>query len=164
MRDLFAYAVRCMEYLDNIGIEYGNVIDFSVNTRAQRRWGQCRAVPGGYTININAVLLDERNSEEGLISTILHELLHTCKGCMNHGENWKRLARKVNSAYGYDIKRTSSADEKGITADPRLETAKHKFVCEKCGRVVIRQRESDFTRHYKLYTCGVCHSHFRKIF
>ena len=66
MRDLTEYAIRSMEYLDNIGIEYGNIIDFTVNTRARNRWGQCRAVPGGYTININAALLDERNDENGL--------------------------------------------------------------------------------------------------
>lgn len=162
MRDLFEYAVRCMEYLDDIGIEYGNVLDFSVNTRAKTRWGQCRLVPGGYTININADLLDERNSEEGLMNTILHELLHTCKGCMNHGKNWKYLARKVYLSYGYDIQRTDSADDKGVVV--RSAPVKHKFVCEKCGQVITRQRESHFTRNYKLYTCACCHSHFKKVF
>ena len=163
MRDLLAYAVRCMEYLDNIGIEYGNVIDFTVNTRARNRWGQCRAVPGGYTININVVLLDERNAESGLINTILHELLHTCKNCMNHGENWKRLAATVYRAYGYEITRKSSAEEKGIEAMPE-KPVKHKFVCSGCGQIVTRQRESDFTKYYTAYTCGRCHSHFQKLF
>ena len=87
MRDLTAYAIECMNELDNIGIEYGNIIEFTVNTRAKKRWGQCRAVPGGYSINISSVLLDERNDEKGLKETIHHELLHSCKGCMNHGEN-----------------------------------------------------------------------------
>lgn len=48
MRDLTAYAIECMTELDNIGIEYGNIIEFTVNTRAKKRWGQCKAVPGGY--------------------------------------------------------------------------------------------------------------------
>ena len=51
----------------------------------------------------------------GLKNTIIHELLHTCVGCMNHKAKWKFYADKVNRAYGYDdIKRTSTADEKGV--------------------------------------------------
>lgn len=165
MRDLIEYAVKCMEYLDNIGIEYGNVVDFTVNTRARNRWGQCRVVPGGYSININVVLLDERNSVDGLINTILHELLHTCKKCMNHGAEWKRLAAMVYRAYGIDIQRTSSAEEKGVAEETRPEkNIKHKFVCEGCGQVIVRQRESEFTKRYTAYTCGRCHCHFKKIF
>ena len=42
MRDLTAYAIECMTELDNIGIEYGNIIEFTVNTRAKKRWGNAR--------------------------------------------------------------------------------------------------------------------------
>lgn len=112
MRDLIEYACKAMEMLDSIGVQYGNIIDFTVNTRAQKRWGQCRKVPGGYTININAVLLDERNSEDGLMNTILHELAHSVDGCMNHGTNWKAVANHIHNALGYNIKRTDSAEEK----------------------------------------------------
>ena len=164
MRDLQMYAKECMEYLDVIGIEYGNIIEFVPNTGATKRWGQCRAIPGGYSINISTVLLDERNDEEGLINTIIHELLHSCKGCMNHGENWKRLANKVYREYGLNIKRTSSAAEKGVIEETRPIKVKHKFVCKGCGQVITRQKESDFTKRYDRYTCAVCHSHFEKIF
>lgn len=137
MRNLNDYAKRCMTELDDIGIEYGNIIEFKVNTRAKKRWGQCKAVPGGYSINISAILLDERNDEQGLKNTIIHELLHSCKGCMNHGENWKRLATKVNRAYGYNIKRCSSADEKGVQEETRpIKTAREiKYIvkCNGCG-------------------------------
>ena len=164
MRDLSAYAKRCMEDLDAIGIKYGNVLAFTANTRAKNRWGQCRTVPGGYTININASLLDERNPEEGLIDTIFHELLHTCKGCMNHGVEWKKMADKVNRAYGLNIKRANSAEEKGVADETRPGMVRHRFVCVGCGAVVNRQRESQFTKHYKDYRCSRCHSEFRKVF
>lgn len=168
MRDLMSYAEKCMGILDDLGIEYGNIVDFKINTRARNRWGQCKVVPGGYSININASLLDERNDEEGLTNTIMHELLHSCKGCMNHGENWKRLAAKIYQVYGINIKRTSTAEEKGVKEETRppkpVKSIKHKFVCEGCGQVIVRQRESEFTKHYDKYTCGRCHSHFKKIF
>ena len=176
MRDLTDFALQCMDELDSIGIEYGNIIDFTVNTRAKNRWGQCKAVPGGYRINISAVLLDERNDEQGLKNTIIHELLHSCKGCMNHGENWKRLAAKVYREYGYNIKRTSSAAEKGMCEEAiaeRVEAKKqaraarvtYKLQCEKCGHIYTHYRMCDAIRYPNLYSCGCagCHGQLIRI-
>lgn len=161
MRDLTAYAIECMTELDNIGIEYGNIIEFTVNTRAKKRWGQCKAVPGGYSINISNVLLDERNDIKGLKETIHHELLHSCKGCMNHGNNWKRLAQKVNRTYGYNIKRTNSAADKGVLEETRPPVKQreinHKVVCLDCGHIYTRTKASKLITHTSHYRCGCCH-------
>jgi len=122
MRDLEAIAYECMEKLDALEIPYGNVTEISVNTRAKSRWGQCRHKPDGtHTININVELLDESNDIRGLENTIIHELLHTCPGCNNHGPIWKTYAEKVRAAYGYDIKRCSDAAEKGIAGAEKTE-------------------------------------------
>lgn len=156
MRDLQKVARECMKELDAIGIQYGNVKRFEINTRAKKRWGQCKVVPGGFTINISAFLLDETTDIKGLKNTIIHELLHTCKGCLNHGAEWKRLAAKVNRAYGYNIKRTSSADEKGCTCrdNETIRQIKHKLVCSNCNHVFIRYKESNLTKHPDRYLCG----------
>lgn len=158
MRNLNDYAKRCMRELDDIGIEYGNIIEFKVNTRAKKRWGQCKAVHGGYSISINAVLLDDKNSEEGLKNTIIHELLHSCKGCMNHGENWKRMVQKVHQAYGYNIKRTSSVEEMGIASvNPIIERKiNHKVICLGCGCLWTRTRTSKLITNTDEYRCGKC--------
>lgn len=146
-----------MMELDNIGIEYGNIIDFTVNTRAKKRWGQCKTVPGGYSINISSVLLDERNDEKGLKETILHELLHSCKDCMNHGNSWKQLAQKVNKTYGYNIKRTSSVADKGVLEETRPPVINHKVVCLDCGHVYTRTNASKLITNTSHYRCGCCH-------
>ncbi len=39
MRDLQVVTKECMKELDKIGIKYGNVVKFEVNTRAKSRWG-----------------------------------------------------------------------------------------------------------------------------
>lgn len=39
MRDINVVAIECMRELDVIGIQYGNVVEFKVNYRAERRWG-----------------------------------------------------------------------------------------------------------------------------
>lgn len=91
--------------LENIGIKCGNVIKIDVNTRSKKCWGQCRKIGNNYIIEVNQILLREDTDIDGLKNTIIHELLHTCKGCMKHTGEWKQLAEKVNRYYGYNIKR-----------------------------------------------------------
>lgn len=166
MKDLIELANECMVELDDIGIQYAEVIHWEVNTRAKKRWGLCTYNPNGsYTISISSRLLADDVAVDGAINTIIHELLHTVKGCMNHGENWKREASKVNRAYGYNIKRCSSAEEKGVEPIENTPKAiKHQFKCKDCGQIINRIRESDFTKHYKDYRCGHCNGKFEKIF
>ena len=160
MRDQNEYAAFCMSLLDDIGIPYGHITSFKVNTRAAKRWGQCKRVPGGFEININVALLDERNNEDGLINTILHELLHSCEGCMNHGEKWKRYANRVYSAYGIHIKRCSSSDEKGVLEETRplcVREPAYAVKCAKCGSIIRRTRKSKVIQHPEMFRCGKCY-------
>ena len=110
---LNAVAEICLEKLDAIGVPYGKITEFTINTRAKKRWGQCRKCPDGtYKININVALLDKK-CIDGLVETLMHEIIHTCPGCMNHGPEWKKWADLVGKEYGYSITRTKSAEELG---------------------------------------------------
>jgi predicted SprT family Zn-dependent metalloprotease len=112
-------------------------------------------------IEVSSVLVSESVELIHLEDTIIHEILHTCKGCMNHGKEWKALAEKVNRAYGYDIKRTASMQEIGI--DVETIESKYRFVCEGCGQVIDRMRESKFTKYPHLYKCGKCGGKFKRV-
>lgn len=164
MRDLKTYIKKAINMLESAGVHCGNIIDCEVNTRA-KRWGQCRKVPDGYVISINASLLDERNAEDGLMNTILHELIHSVKGCFNHGKNWKAVAEKINRKYGYNIKRISSAEEKGVSSEtiPK-RNVKYKFVCSGCGAEVVRERASKFTNNCQNYHCAKCGGSFEQVY
>lgn len=166
MKDLFEVAEKCMVMLDDLGIEYGYILKWEINTRAKQRWGQCKRVVGGYTINISSRLLADDVSDKSVEDTVLHELIHTVDGCFNHGEKWKRIASQVNYAYGYNIKRCSSAEEKGIVeiTEKQPKAIKHQFKCKCCGKVYSRTRESNFTKNWKDYRCGVCNGEFDKLF
>lgn len=153
MRDLNKYAQKCMLMLDLINIEYGKVLAFKINTTAAGRWGQCKHTPEGHFININADLLDERNPEEALIETLLHELLHTCKGCQNHGPEWKRLVAEVNNFYGLQIKRTNSAEEKGLVVQNVKKKIKHQVTCMKCGEITTYTRNCSVTKCPSSFSC-----------
>ena len=167
MRDLNEVAKECMKMLDDIGIKYGKVVEFKINTRAHKRWGQCKHVTGGYSININKIFLDEKNDIDGLKNTIIHELLHTCKGCMNHGPEWKRLASKVNNVYGFNVKRCSNANEKGINEDTRpirkIVEYKYEIQCKKCGHIYKRAKISNIIQHPEQYRCGYCHGELKRV-
>lgn len=164
MRDLNKIAYECIDELNSIGIQHGKILRFEINTRAQKRWGQCRKTPYGFTINISYRLLGDDVDIMALKNTIMHEILHTCNGCLNHGSEWKRQADRVNRAYGYNIKRCTSAEEKGLEMVQTTKLIKHQFVCERCGQVIRRQKESNFTKNYQYYTCGICGGSFKKEF
>lgn len=158
-------AVVCLKELDTIGVNYGKINSFSINTRASNLWGKCKSNPnGGFDIEISQRLLADESSVDGLKNTIIHEILHTCYNCQNHGRQWKYWADKVNQTYGYGIKRTSSAEEKGVTLPDTELIVKHKAVCTGCGQVITRTRESKFTKHPELYRCGICNGKFELVF
>ena len=106
-----------IELIGVIALEFGKIVNFEINYRAKSRWGQCQRKGSGYYINISDRLLQDDVPIKALKDTIIHEILHTCNGCMNHGTTWKNYADKVNKAYGYNIKRCTSAEEKGFDMD-----------------------------------------------
>ncbi len=83
-------------------------------------WAKCRfdSKRDCYIITINSILADVRNPVSALKNTIIHELIHTIPGCMNHGKYWKAYAKLANRKLGYHITVSSTASEEGITFLP----------------------------------------------
>lgn len=132
-RNLNEYLQKCLAMCDECGIPYGK-IDSIVEDKAKHRWGQCRHRSGKIIIGISYKLIDTTYSEtdDGLINTILHEILHTCPRCNNHGEVWKSYASKIYNRYGIKIERTSTSEEKMVNND--IDDHKYIVKCEKCGK------------------------------
>lgn len=162
MKDLQKLLQECKEELDVLGIRYStDITSLEVNKRAKNRWGQCKKNGGIYSINISERLLADDIKDKSCKQTIMHELLHTCKGCMNHGKEWTRLGKLVTDCYGcYDITRCTSADSLGINLDVTIY--KYSFKCKKCGKIIYKQRESKFTRNYQDYHHKGCGGKFEK--
>ena len=168
MRNLDYYAIMCIRDLEIIGIQPGNITKFIVNTRAKSRWGQCKRLPNRtFEININSDLLRDDIPVDGLKSTLYHEILHTCDGCMNHGEKWSSLAEKVTRYYGVKVTRTDSYLSKGFTEEQANEykerKVKYRFVCAGCGQKINKIRSCDFVKHPERYQCGICHNKFERV-
>ena len=84
---------KCKEILQKEKIPVCEKIKaLKINDRIRSRFGSCRKVQSGqrdteeYLIEVSGRLME---SEDKTIETVLlHELLHTCYGCMNHGKRW----------------------------------------------------------------------------
>ena len=155
--------------LDAVGVKYRVVRCWSVNTRAKKRWGDCRAVGDGtFDIGISARLLADDVSEQALRDTIAHELLHTVDGCRGHTGLWKTLAERVTRELaGYSISRVTSAEEKGFQAEqspaPKPPVYRYALVCVRCGQTIRRQKASKVILYPQRYRCAKCGGKLRRI-
>lgn len=121
----------------------------AVNSRAKRRLGCCFFTPSGCVIQVSARILER---EDLLRLTLVHELLHTCPGCGNHGEKWKAWAQLAGEALGMDIRRTVPLEE-ADSAPLRQEAVKYVLVCQSCGARIRRKRMSKAVKYPWRYRC-----------
>ncbi len=157
MKDLVKLTKECQAELESLGIKCGKIRKLIVNTRAKKQWGSCKKVSDGvFDISISQRLLCEGANDKAVKSTICHELLHTVEGCMGHKGKWALLANTVNLRLGYDIKRVTSNEEKGIKAETAPVQFKYLLVCKSCGALIPRQKATAAVMHPDRYRCGKC--------
>lgn len=96
-----------------------------------------------------------------LINTLIHELIHTCPGCLNHGVNFKHRCSTIYRLTGLVIKRTTSFEEvEGLNAE-QLRTqkrpAKYEVYCPHCQQVIAeRTKYSKVCSQISRYRCSLC--------
>lgn len=113
-------------------ISIGIISNIKINTRAKQTWGLCRMLPdNSFEIEISSRLLEDNVEEDALINTVVHEILHTVDGCMNHGKKWKEYAKIINEKYGLNVKRCTSSEEKHI--EKSIDEFNYILACPKCG-------------------------------
>lgn len=120
----------------------------AVNPRARTRFGCCRRVGEEYQIEISAVMLDAE--EEKLCRVLAHEVLHTCPGCLNHGQRWKSYAHRLNRLYRWGIARADSFGGLGLEDNREV---KYWVVCQRCGSKTPRMKRSPLVDHPERYRC-----------
>lgn len=64
---------------------------------------------GKYSITFSGLAL--LAGKQSLYNTIYHELCHTCRGCMNHGEKFNKYGEIVYKNFGYKIEIHSTEEE-----------------------------------------------------
>jgi len=139
-------------------------VEFS--TRRVKNYGTCQKIGNGeYKIVINKHYL-ELASPENVHNTIVHEVIHSVTGCMNHKEKWKAVAGKVNTAYKFTtISRLGHDDAyyDGYVAQHKRSKLPYKYrvTCSSCNHSWRYKRKSNVVESAPrgTCTCPYCKSH-----
>ena len=146
-----------MRICEELHIPIGCITEIEANPRLKSTWGRCKKLTHyTYRIEIKSRLLESDVPHEVLMNTVLHELIHTCKNCMDHGEVFKRYAARLN-AKGWEISTYVSQADMRAVPEPE-PNYRYKVTCEACGHVwkyktrgkVVRCLQADPTS----CTCG----------
>lgn len=103
MGSLRKLSKQCIKELEALNIPYGNIrkVEYA---GLGRHLGNCIAYyEGVFDIKISDLFKSNEVEILDLKATIMHGLLHTCDGCNNHGELWRKYAALVDSAYHYEV-------------------------------------------------------------
>lgn len=110
----------------------------------------------GYFLRIGGLFQLIPNEELARIrfqSTIIHELIHTIPGCMNHGSKFQRICYLVNKKYPqYKLQTATGAEDFGIQLDEPIP--KYKIICKCCGKEYLYQRKPKL--NINMYKCSKC--------
>jgi len=180
---------NCIEELKNIGIdilEIPNIgaIDINVSKRNNKRYGCCKQeepdktsktiekigrkkyikyqIYKKHNIEISPWVMDL--NDEIIKNTIIHELIHCIPYCNNHGAEFKKYAKYINSHLGYNISRVG--DKKADYLKSNVEFNENNdynyhIKCTNCGQSFFRKRlNRNFIRKYR---CGKCKGKFEVI-
>lgn len=153
MTDLQKCYKECARMCRKDHVPIGKVSSINPNTRAKKRWGICRYNPAGSVIEVNALLLEDGN-EEALKTTLLHELIHTCAGCQNHGALWSMYADQINCIYDLNISATASQEMMGVDLQIKEEPYRYAAICQSCGRKYFYKRMGKVIQHPSQYHCS----------
>ena len=182
LQNLFS---QCVEELKSIGIDINNnkligEINISLAKRNAKRYGCCRhedpdekykvITKKGYKryityerFNKNYIEISKWVMElnyDIIKNTIMHEIIHCFPYCNNHGKEFKKYARYINTHLGYNVSRLGNKEEDykksnlEYTPPQTAPNYKYKIECQKCGKYFFRLRyNKNLTKHYR---CGIC--------
>ena len=158
--ELIVLTNKLIKDLKSIGVPVSKDIDgIVINTRAKSRFGACKVKKSklgkkSFVIEISEEVMNCETKE--LSTIIVHELLHTCTGCFNHGKKWKLYGDLVEKKLGYKITRTQNYNELGLDKPESKEKIKYIVKCKGCGQEFPRKRMCNLDKQPEKYRCGKC--------
>lgn len=96
-------------------IPCGKIADVKIAPKNAQYFAITELTINGYIIKVSAKAIFA--GKKSLKNTLLHELCHTCIGCMNHGEKFKKYGKIVFNVFGEEITTYSTKEEQEITKE-----------------------------------------------
>lgn len=154
------------EDLKRLGIPVSESINPKIRiSSAQRKWGSCKLSKNTdgfkFQISISESCFKEPDYLNFIRNTMAHELIHTARGCFNHGEKFKNYG-KIAEKLGYKIT-TSVKSSVNKSEEEKFNEAKHVLKCEKCGLKYYRLRFPKEKNYINKIRCGKCRGRLIKI-
>lgn len=164
MKDLNALLEKSLAMCDAVGIPYGKITSIGINNRLSRCWGRCLTKDyKHYWIEIQGKFAkDEFSTDDAVIAVIIHEIIHTCDGCWNHGEKFLSYGRRITEKYGIKVSATDSAENLTINVIEWKNSKRYAATCAKCGYVSYKDRMCDLIRYPMMYTHKDCGGRFER--
>ena len=126
---------------------------------ATGKWASVRRTYGGFSIYTSTIfekIKDEQVAEDRLVGAMIHELIHTQDGCMDHKAGFKRLAACVNAKYpNYRIQRCNSVEDVGLKFS-EIKAVKYLAMCQKCSHEWSYQRRPKWWDRINRVSCPYC--------
>lgn len=129
-QDLFMGCISKMKAV-HIPVREDRVIKIEYESLDCMGMCECECKGDGYlfSIKIKKELSNESVNIMELKEVIIHELIHTCKGCLSHGKTWRKYAKILNDKYGYSLLEEKDEDAIFHKELPVI----HKVICPVCG-------------------------------
>lgn len=151
---------KACEMVNDIIIFNRNDINFKAYDIGTHRVGYCKRIrtlkKDLFHVVINTLFLI---TEEEIINTLIHEILHTINFDCGHKFQWLYLANKINIKFGLKIQRCSNHSTETINNILINERNKKALIlkCKCCKKEFIRKRAIDRVKfNLDRYQCGHC--------
>lgn len=124
--------------------------------------GRPKSLPKDYdfVIRISSHCLEFKRPR--LLNTMLHELLHSCPDCLNHGPKWREYAAILKARYGVNITRLAhlNEDERKILHKgyirKRITSYRFTLTCPGCGHEWHYKKASRAVKLHDKCECPIC--------
>lgn len=164
MKDLNRLLDSALAMCDEVGIPYGTIKEIKLNNRLSRAWGRCLTSDGRKTFWIEIqgkFAQDEFSTDKAVIAVIIHEIIHTCEGCWNHGSQFMAYGKLITDRFGIKVAATDSPENLTVDSIAWNRSKKYEVKCN-C-RSIYKDRMCDIIRFPRTYTCNYCHGNFERV-
>lgn len=160
------------EYLKFIGAIPSEVDDIQWNHRYTRKLGSTTrkrkvdSMSYRYILQFNYKYFHVEEASQ-LHDTIIHECIHLCYNCFDHGETFKKWANHFNQNFGTNIGRVNKKAEQ-YQAVLSQSKKNYEIYCNDCGRYLttyhrVTQKVLSIARKDSRYSCPYCRTHNMRV-
>lgn len=133
-------------------------------TKATGYWATIqkkKEYPNYYIIRLSQTINKIPSYEMGikcLEESIIHEYIHTLRGCWNHGPKFQYWCDVLNHMYGFNLKATTPSSEYGLSTAEIKKESKYTMICKKCGHTYSYMKKPRYAiSDYYCTKCGCKH-------